>query len=50
MTACTGPNIAFVDVLLPDSATPTHPRIGASTMKARPTFEQPYAIEFAIPL
>src|ERR1700730_9172579 len=47
---CTGPNIAFVDVLLPDSATPTQPRIGARTMNARPTFEQPYAIEFAMPV
>ena len=27
--ACTGPNIAFVDVLLPESATPIQPRTGA---------------------
>src|ERR1700686_1636360 len=50
VTACTGPNIALVDVLLPDSATPTHPRIGASTTNSGPTFEHPYAMELAIPL
>src|SRR5579864_548656 len=50
VTICTGPNIALVDVLLPESATPTHPRIGARTMNATPTLEQPYAIELAIPL
>src|SRR5437667_9291768 len=50
VATCTGPNIALVDVLLPDKATPTHPRIGASTTNAKPTFEQPYAIEFAMPL
>src|SRR5437867_3191269 len=50
VTACTGPNIALVDVLLPDSATPTQPRIGASTTNIGPTFEQPYAIELAMPL
>src|SRR5438105_13642351 len=50
VTICTGPNIAFVDVLLPDSATPTQPRIGAKTMNQSPTFEQPYAIELAMPL
>src|SRR5947208_13904342 len=50
VTACTGPNIALVDVLLPDSATPTQPRIGARMTNAKPTFEQPYAIEFAMPL
>src|SRR6478752_839220 len=43
VTACTGPNIALVDVLLPDSATPTQPRIGASATKRTPTFEQQYA-------
>src|SRR5437870_12346302 len=47
---CTGPNMALVDVLLPDSATPTQPRIGARTTKKGPTFEQPYASEFAMPL
>src|SRR5579864_317661 len=31
--AWTGPNIAFVDALLPERATPIHPRIGAKTTK-----------------
>src|SRR6478752_6591212 len=50
VTICTGPNIAFVEVLLPDNATPTQPRIGARTTNQSPSFEQPYAIEFAMPL
>src|SRR5579872_2675904 len=50
VTTCTGPNIALVDVLLPERATPTQPRIGARTTKATPTLEQPNAIEFAMPL
>src|SRR5438552_18480924 len=50
VTICTGPNIALVDVLLPDSATPTQPSTGASTTNSIPTFEQPYAIELAMPL
>src|ERR1700756_520800 len=43
------PNIALVDVLLPDSATPMKPRIGATTMKAVPSEENAFASEAAIP-
>src|SRR5258708_13647592 len=38
--ACTGPNIAFVEVLLPESATPIHPSTGASTTKNTPILER----------
>ena len=48
--ACTGPNIAFVEVLLPERATPIHPRTGASTTKNNPILESPNASEFAIPV
>jgi hypothetical protein len=37
------PNSALVEVLLPDSATPIQPRIGASTTNQVPTREKPYA-------
>jgi len=47
--ACTGPNIAFVDVLLPESATPIQPNTGANTTKNSPIFESPKASELAIP-
>src|SRR5438046_5588377 len=43
------PNMALVDVLLPESATPIHPRIGAMRMYQRPTFEKAYAREPAMP-
>src|SRR6266851_3859531 len=48
--AWTGPNIALVDVLLPESATPTQPRTGAKTTKKSPILESPKASEFAIPV
>ena len=35
------PNSAFVEVLLPDSATPIQPRMGASRMNQVPTRENP---------
>src|SRR6516165_8468270 len=43
------PNMAFVDVLLPDSATPIQPRIGATTMNATPSVEKALASEDAMP-
>ena len=43
------PNIALVEVLLPDSATPIQPRIGATTMNHHPSCEKPLASEAAIP-
>src|ERR1700687_1414667 len=48
--ACTGPNIAFVEVLLPERPTPTQPRTGANTTKNSPILESPKASEFAIPV
>src|ERR1700723_93845 len=48
--ACTGPNMAFVEVLLPERATPIQPRTGASTTKNRPILESPNASELAIPV
>src|SRR6201999_189885 len=42
------PNIALVDVLLPDRATPMNPRIGATTMKAEPIDEKALAREAAM--
>src|SRR4029077_11061637 len=48
--ACTGPNIAFVDVLLPERATPIQPRTGANTTKNSPILERPKASELAIPV
>lgn len=41
VTACTGPNMALVDVLLPESATPIQPRIGARATKTTPVLESP---------
>src|SRR5579864_9224154 len=46
---CTRPNKLLVDVLLPESATPIQPRMGASRMKAEPTFEKPKASDAPIP-
>src|SRR6516162_1243803 len=43
------PNMAFVDVLLPDSATPIQPRMGATRMKAVPIFAKALASEAAMP-
>src|ERR1700744_602470 len=43
------PNIALVEVLLPDSATPMKPRIGATTMKAEPSDEKGFASDAAMP-
>src|SRR5579863_859845 len=43
------PNIAFVDVFDPESATPMKPRIGQTMMKAVPRLEKPLASEDAIP-
>src|SRR3954468_5854531 len=43
------PNIAFVDVLEPDSATPMKPRIGATMMNAVPIDEKPFASDDAMP-
>ena len=48
-SAWNSPNIALVEVLLPDSATPIQPRIGATTMKATPIFEKALASEPAMP-
>jgi hypothetical protein len=39
----------IVEVLLPDRATPIHPRIGATRMKATPILENPLASEAAMP-
>src|SRR5256885_3137408 len=38
---CTRPNKLLAEVLLPESATPIHPRMGASRIKAGPIFEKP---------
>lgn len=35
------PNMALVEVLEPDSATPMKPKIGATTMYSNPIFEKP---------
>src|SRR5215469_14209484 len=43
------PNIALVDVLLPDRATPMKPRIGATTTNAEPRDEKAFANEAAMP-
>src|ERR1700761_4927278 len=43
------PNIALVEVLLPDSATPIQPRIGATTTKAGPILAKALASEPAMP-
>src|SRR5271157_5557905 len=43
------PNMAFVDVLLPESATPIQPRIGATMMNQAPSLENPYASDPAMP-
>src|ERR1700740_3511674 len=43
------PNIVFVEVFEPESATPMNPRIGQTTMKAVPRPEKPLASEAAIP-
>ncbi len=43
------PNMALVEVLLPDSATPMKPRIGATTMKATPKEENALASDAAMP-
>src|SRR5437588_8422896 len=50
VTACTGPNIALVEVLLPDSATPIQPRMGAIATNSQPTFDRPYPSEVAMPV
>src|SRR5271170_3660357 len=42
--------MAFVDVLLPERATPIHPSMGARTMKNGSIFESPNASELAIPV
>src|SRR5580704_16445113 len=41
VTACTGPNIAFVEELLPERATPIQPKTGANTTKNTPIFDRP---------
>src|SRR5690349_24031126 len=38
--AWNAPNMALVDVLLPESATPIQPRIGATTINHTPSFER----------
>ncbi len=43
------PNSAFVDVLLPDSATPIQPTIGARIRNVGPICANPCAIVLAIP-
>jgi predicted metalloprotease len=43
------PNMALVEVLLPDSATPIHPRMGATTMNHGPIVEKPLASELPMP-
>src|ERR1700722_6833959 len=43
------PNMALVEVLLPDSATPMKPNSGATTMKATPILENALASEPAMP-
>src|SRR5262249_21964853 len=42
------PNIALVEVLLPDSATPIQPRIGATRMNATPILENALANDAAM--
>src|ERR1700761_3334075 len=44
------PNNALDDVLLPDSATATQPRIGEMTTNQVPRLENPLAIELPMPL
>jgi hypothetical protein len=39
VTAWIGPNIAFVEVLLPESATPIQPSMGARNMNPHPILE-----------
>jgi hypothetical protein len=39
----------LIEVLLPDSATPIHPRTGATRMKATPILENALASEAAMP-
>ena len=41
--------MALVEVLLPDSATPMKPRIGATTMKYGPSAENALASDPAVP-
>src|SRR5205823_13494322 len=48
--ACTGPNIAFVEVLLPERATPIQPRTGHKMTNAGPILDSPNASELAIPV
>ena len=43
------PNMAFVEVFEPESATPMKPRIGATMMKAVPMLAKPLASEAAMP-
>ena len=43
------PNMALVEVLEPDSATPMKPRTGATTMKDGPSLEKALASEPAMP-
>src|SRR5581483_819427 len=43
------PNIALVEVLEPDSATPMNPRMGETTMNAVPMLEKPLASDAAMP-
>src|ERR1700731_451372 len=43
------PNMALVEVLLPDNATPMKPRIGATTMKYGPSAEKALASDPAMP-
>src|SRR5215475_3086566 len=43
------PNMALVEVLLPESATPMKPRSGATTIKADPILEKELASEPAMP-
>src|SRR5579872_4882865 len=47
--AWNAPNMALVEVLLPESATPIHPRIGATTRNHGPMVEKPLASELAMP-
>src|SRR5271166_5070093 len=47
--AWNAPNIALVEVLLPDSATPIQPSIGATMMNHGPIVEKPLASELAMP-
>ena len=43
------PNMAFVEVLLPESATPIQPMMGATMMNQGPILENPYASDPAMP-